>query len=82
MKVERKRSGRTLPVKLGEGPANNRTFDGYSFGLEFFDRDGRHVRVILERHEGVRFAEFIREELERQRAAIAAGLPANARGGG
>lgn len=70
MRIERKRSGRTAPVKIAEGECVDRAFDGYHLVLHLIDSEGRDVRVILERHEAHRAAQFVLDELEAQRTRI------------
>lgn len=70
MRIERKRTGRTAPVKVAEGECVDRTFDGYHLVLHFYDSEGRDVRVILERHEAHRAATFVLEQLDKQRGRV------------
>lgn len=71
MKIERKRPGKTLPTKLAEGECFDRSFDGYHLVLRCFDSENREVRVILERHEAQRAADFFLHEVEKQNARVA-----------
>lgn len=71
MKIQAKRASATLPRTMAEGELSKRTFDGYNFVVHLIDRDGRDVRVALERHEAEKIAWFISAELTKQRAALA-----------
>lgn len=70
MRLERKRSGKTLPTVLGHGEVREVTFDGYHVLLRAQDSEGRELRVTLERHEAERIARYVLEELRRQRARV------------
>lgn len=70
MKIERKRRGRTSAVTIAQGECVDRTFDGYHLVLHLFDSEGRDVRVVLERHEAHRAAQFVLDEIEAQRTRI------------
>lgn len=70
MEIQRKRRGKTLPSLIGKGELKQTNFDGYNACLRFIDQEGREVRVMLDRHEAIRFAEFVCKEVEHQRCRI------------